>query len=264
MTDETTVAPRSQLPIPDETRADTIVIRCDPETWIPDEIEATYNGRRTWSMGFSRGSFPDAQKIAQIHALARRIEAGAALEIDVYPNGRHVWGEQPAIDDMYYRRRNIFLRYPLPRPQAETRREKVAAWARENTDPRVMMRFVINPDRARAPAEVLDRKAREKGQIWWEFVLMTLAAAQTDEWLADGDPVWAAIERNMEVDVEAFFVHCDVDDWNEPAAYMHALSRVYKAPTLLNDAPIEVTPDGDTLPNLHAGSAAAKRVIYRG
>ena len=167
-------------------------------------------------------------------------------------------GEVPEWAEPYIRQRDPFRRVrssPLPTlTTEEQRRETVRMWARENTRPRLWAKGTIDAWEHRGPN-------RPKAVIWWHFVLMNLAAAQHGPWLSDED-VWPAIERNIEIDFQTFLDTVDVALWHEPATYMEALSRMYKANSYLSQAPVWVRLIPPALSNLHAGSDAAKAIIY--
>ena len=136
----------------------------------------------------------------------------------------------------------------------QRRRLKVTDWARANTQPRAFAKGAIDAWEHRGTT-------RPKVVIWWHFVLMTVAAAQHDAWLEDED-VWPAIERNIQIDMRTFIDQASEVNWNEPARYMEALSRVYRAGEYLSTAPTWVQLIPPALSNLHAGAAEAKRIVY--
>lgn len=174
----------------------------------------------------------------------------------------------PASLKPWFDMRNPLLRLPLPAPPAptvtEARREQVSNWARANTTPRQFQRFIIHgaPPGDRA---TLDQESRSAGQIWWAFVLMTTATAFDDDWIIDDDLVWPALERNIEITAEKFCGPsggANTSRWYQEAAYMAALSRIYKAPASLTGHPILLNIQPGPLSRLHAASDAAKAIIY--
>ena len=190
--------------------------------------------------------------------LAKRIENGtASLEFQT-PYGTFAEADTPWYAREFVHARNPFLRRPAPVPTTvESRRTQVEAWGREATQPRRFMQSLINE------LEYPSRPNRARAVIWHYFVMMNLAAAQTDDWLEDAD-VWPAIERNIELDTETFLLQCAEAVWTEPSGYMEALSRIYKAGEYLTSAPVHIVTNPPALSRLHAGAARAKAIIYGG
>ena len=209
-----------------------------------------------------------------IYEIRKRVIEGSAILVwDFTENsltgGRRVSDANvPLAFRHYVDERNPFnLIDPPPLTQLEQRRKDVEDWARTNTTPAILAKSIVEGYPANN-ADPLANKRRTLGQIWWNFVLMTTAAAQHDDWLSDDDTnVWPAIQRNTEVTAHQFFEDAAVEAWNEHAGYIDALSRVYQAARNLTSAPIHirmVPPLPAVLPILHGGAPAAKAIIYGG
>lgn len=256
MTDETPVGSRGLFNA--ETEYDTVRLDITREEQIsPRTIKTYLDGRLTATMHGYSGPLFDL--------IDRRFEAGEiTVEFDT-PLGTF---RRPNVPDWI--RTYVDLRDPFRRKVntiltlVEQRRKDVEVWAVANTDWRLMAKAAVTGKTA-ATGDALTGRRRNVGQIWWGFVLHTLAAAQHDPWLEHHD-VWPAIEHNITIDGHTFVKKASANVWNEVAGYFEAYSRIYKAPEMyLTSAPTQVHVIGATPPvqeTLSAGADEARRIVY--
>ena len=237
---------------------DKIVVSIVSRTALDPGQITIYNEGEFVSL-YSRSVHDDPNR--ELFALMdRRVEAGTVDIEWITPWGTFNDADVPDWMRPFVDFRNPFARQrstPIPVPTTvEQRREQVTEWATQNTTPGMFAQGSIlaweNP-----PAN----RIRPKVVIWWHFVMMNLAAAQDDDWLEHVD-VWPAIERNIEITAQEFFEHAAEQEWDGPAGYMEALSRVYKAGSYLTVAPTQIVTTPPALSKLHAGAAEAKRIIF--
>lgn len=225
-------------------------------------------------MGIIRTPHDHTQWNAAALEALRRLEAGeVGLSWNTTEFGEFTDEAAPPAMRAFLDARNPLAIYrglhPLPAPtltQTEQRRQSVEAWARANTAPRTVAEAMVSPKLAPTPDALASRK-RHVGQMWWAYVTHIVAAAQQDTWLGDTN-VWPAIERALEITASDFIGGASAANWNEPAAYMEAYSRIYRADaTHLSVAPTWI--QGEDLiapvyPRLVAGADRARAIVYGG
>ena len=237
----------------------------------PEHIRVHFNDRITGGIA----NLQHGNVNPKIHQLAAKINAGEATLSYNTPAGTFADSEIPSWLSNFVNERDPFHWLNLLTPPAppappalttvEQRRKEVTEWAKANTGINLFIRATMNPSQASSPTE-LDNRRWFAGQIWWAFVVHTLAAAQHDEWLEDTN-VWPAIKHNIKINGYYFLDHVAVNEWNEAAAYMDSFSRIYQAGRYLTTAPVNiqlVPPQTPVRPTLANGAAKAKEIIYGG
>ena len=257
---------------PETTQYDRVIVQIhNPNQLYADRIDTYLGDNKTGGFGgliYGRVS-------PHVALVAAKIKSGDASLEYVTPHGDFTKDNLPPWMKTFVEERDPihwhFVENPDPEPPAPTlttveqRRKDVVEWAKANTGIKLFIRATMNPSQASNPTE-LDNRRWFAGQIWWAFVVHTLAAAQHDEWLED-ENVWPAISRNIEIDDYYFLDHVAVNEWNEAAAYMDSFSRIYQAGRYLTTAPVNiqlVPPQTPVRPTLANGAAVAKSIIYGG
>ena len=260
----TTTTPRYGVFTAD-TKFDSVAIDIRREETIdPDRIQTWLGDVQRGTLFQVRSTDPPNPLFPLLDGPVKRGEARLRW---ITPIGTY-WDEDlPFYLKEYVHVRNPFLRTSptFGMTQVQKRRKRVTDWARANTTNEILAKVMVESV-ASPTADALTGKKRFTGQIWWQFVLMNLAAAQHDPWLEDLN-VWPALERNIQIDAHAFVATAAIGEWNTPAGYMESFSRVYQAGGALSVAPVHirlVPPLGPVQPILHAGAPAARNIVYGG
>lgn len=140
----------------------------------------------------------------------------------------------------------------------EGRRRQVERWGRDNSGPGAVLRGQVNWfEGARSLPDTL--APRPLYIIYIGVVRSTLAAA-ADDGLLGNATAWAAIDRNLNVDMARFLAGATWSRWDGVGDHIWALTRFYKiGRTMLH--PLQET--GITAAQLAQGRAEADRVIFR-
>lgn len=229
--------------------------------------------RQIYGVVFVNASLTDAEKAAKrarlAHARAQLSGAGhtaSIVSVNAFPTGFAIGRVLSANGSSA----SLPTESHEPRLILERRRD-VERWALRTTDHGFLLRaqtemYLSRSYRASAD-DLSGPVAPPLTEIWKALVLLTLAAAQRDEWLNDRN-VWPGIEKNISITSANFFAHAATSHWPH-SVYQDMESMVAFFTLPVRDGSVMASVGPSRMPssvvsaaNLRAGRSAAEAVLY--